>query len=341
MKLVKWFVIILVVLILGAGGLLYYTLNTHVDISKYDKWTVKGVNETNVGSVYVRYAGISTMTISDGKTTLLIDGFFSRPSEIEVLTGTVKTDLDAVTFGLEKLKVNKLDAVMTVHSHYDHAMDTPEVAKRTGAVMIGSESTANIGRGWGLPEKQIRVINDGEPMAFGDFTVTAMKSNHFEFPESYLARRIARGPINITQPVKQPIKAFDYRMGGHYSYVIQHPKGTLLVQGSAGFVKDSLKNVKASVVMAGIGGLGSQTKEYIQTYFKEVVDTVGAKRVFAVHGDDLAGPLDLPFRGSSILADTLLGATIESFDAFEREMKNRPSSTYGQLPRWDAVLLFE
>jgi hypothetical protein len=43
-------------------------------------------------------------------------------------------------------------------------MDAPEVAKRTGAMLLGSESTANIGRGWGLPEEQIRVVSDRGPI---------------------------------------------------------------------------------------------------------------------------------------------------------------------------------
>jgi L-ascorbate metabolism protein UlaG (beta-lactamase superfamily) len=40
--------------------------------------------------------------------------------------------------------VTRLAAIMPAHSHHDHAMDTVVVAARTGVVIIGSESTADI-----------------------------------------------------------------------------------------------------------------------------------------------------------------------------------------------------
>ena len=53
-------------------------------------------------------------------------------------------------------------AVIPLHAHYDHAMDAPEVARRTGALLLGSESSANVARGWGLPERQIQVAKLGQ-----------------------------------------------------------------------------------------------------------------------------------------------------------------------------------
>ena len=85
-------------------------------------------------------------------------------------------------------------AVFPLHSHYDHAMGAPEVAKRTGALLLGSESTANIGRGWGLPETQIRVVTDREPIVLGKFTVTPIESRHFQFPDPKMAARALGDP---------------------------------------------------------------------------------------------------------------------------------------------------
>jgi len=341
MKFLKRLLTLILVLILAAVAVIYYLSSSHVDISAYDSWTVPASEPAPPGKVQVRFAGVATLAITDGETTLMTDGFFSRPGDFQLLFDKIEPDMAGITYGLEKLKVDKLAAIMTVHSHYDHAMDTPEVAKRTGAIMIGSESTANIGRGWGLPEGQIKVIKSGEPMTFGAFTVTAIKSKHFAFPDGFIARRIAAGPQEITSPVKPPIGAFDYREGGHYAYVISHPSGTLLIQGSAGYVNDSLKGIDADVVMLGIGGLGSQNDDYGARYFAETVDMTAPKLVFAIHADDLAGPLDQPFRGPSLLVDKLLGSTIPSYEMFKREMEKRPTIKYGMLPRWAPVTLFE
>ena len=91
--------------------------------------------------------------------------------------------------------------MIPVHSHYDHAMDSPEVARRTGRAARRSESSANIARGAGLPETAIRVIEPGAPMLFGAFSLTAIPSQHFP-------HGMAMG--EITQPLVPPARATEY-----------------------------------------------------------------------------------------------------------------------------------
>jgi len=161
---------------LGAAAFL---LNTYqappVDLN----WELAPARSIPEGAMTVRYTGTATLVFSDGETTWMTDGWFSRPGPLRILFGKIEPDLDAITRGLEHNEVDKLAAVFPLHSHYDHAMDAPEVAKRTGALLLGSESTANIGRGWGLPEDQIRVVTDGEPIALGKFTITPIELRHF------------------------------------------------------------------------------------------------------------------------------------------------------------------
>lgn len=72
---------------------------------------------------------------------------------------------------------------------------------RTGAVLLGSESTANVGRGWGLPEAHIRVAALGQPMQFGRFTITLYPSLHA--PTGFTGG-------DIVQPLKPPVHASEY-----------------------------------------------------------------------------------------------------------------------------------
>ena len=48
---------------------------------------------------------------------------------------------------LERLGVHGLEAVLPVHTHFDHAMDSAVVAQRTGARIVGGESAAQVGIG--------------------------------------------------------------------------------------------------------------------------------------------------------------------------------------------------
>ena len=200
----------------------------------------------------------------------MTDGFFTRPGKARVFLGRISPDPDRIAASLEKAGVRELAAVFAVHSHYDHAMDSPEVARRTGALLVGSESTANIGRGVGFPEDRIRVVRPGEPMRWGAFTVTAIASAHFP-------HGMAMGEIR--EPLVPPARATEYLEGGSYSLLVEHPAGSLLVQGSAGWREGALSGRHADVVLLGIGGLGTRDDVYREDYWRNVVEAVGPRCV--------------------------------------------------------------
>ena len=49
---------------------------------------------------------------------------------------------------------------------------------------------------------------------------------------------------------------------------VAHPRGSALIVGSAGYVEGALKGLRADVVFLGTGGLGTQTEEYRQAYWR-------------------------------------------------------------------------
>ena len=98
----------------------------------------------------VTWLGVATLLISDGTSALMTDGFFSRPSLAAVAVRRVEPSLERIIGCLERARVRTLHAVIPVHTHYDHAMDSAVVAARTEATLVGGESAANVGRGQGL-----------------------------------------------------------------------------------------------------------------------------------------------------------------------------------------------
>ena len=160
-------------LAIGLAWLLLFYKSPPVDPA----WAVAGSAEIPAGAVTVRFTGTSTLLFSDGETSWMVDGWFSRPGPFSLLFGKVGPDLAAIGQGLAANEVSTLAAVFAMHSHYDHAMDSPEVARRTGAVLLGSESTANIGRGWGLPESQIQVVADRAPFQLAPRTMPIAASS--------------------------------------------------------------------------------------------------------------------------------------------------------------------
>jgi L-ascorbate metabolism protein UlaG (beta-lactamase superfamily) len=244
----------------------------------------------------VTWAGVTTLLISDGTSAVLTDGFFSRPSLLQVGLGRIAPSQPRIDGCLGRLGVRSLDAVLPVHTHFDHAMDSAVVAQRTGATLVGDDSAAHIGHA--LPADRVVVAAPGESMLFGNFDITLIVGDHCP-PDRY--------PGVIEAPVEPPVRASVYRCGEAWSTMVAHrPTGRrMLIVGSAGFVPGALAGQRAEVVYLGIGQLGLQPERYLLDYWAETVRTVGARRVVLIHWDDFFRPLDRPLRALPYAGDDL------------------------------------
>jgi L-ascorbate metabolism protein UlaG (beta-lactamase superfamily) len=246
----------------------------------------------------VAWAGVTTLLFDDGASALMTDGFFSRPGLLSVGLGRVAPSEPRVDACLGRLGVHRLAAVLPVHTHFDHALDSALVAERTGATLVGGVSAAHLGRGHGLPAERVRVAVAGEPMNLGAYRVTLVESAHCP-PDRF--------PGEITAPVVPPARAAAYRCGEAWSIVVAHqPSGrSAVVVGSAGYLPGALRGHTAEVVYLGVGQLGLQSSDYIEAYWAEVVRTVGARRVVLIHWDDFFRPLHRPLRALPYAGDDL------------------------------------
>ena len=239
----------------------------------------------------VSFLGVATVLLDDGETAVMTDAFFSRPDRMHALAGSVAPEPDTITRGMQRAgipeRTGKLATIIPVHSHYDHSMDAPEVAKRTGALLLGSSSTAMVGRGWGLGEAQIQVAELGKPYTFGQFTVTL-------YPSVHAPTGFTGGTIDA--PLVPPQRAFAYKEGQSYAVLVEHSGQRILITGTAGFVPGALKGVKADVVMLGIGTLGNQNDAYKDTLWNEVIATTQPKRIIPIHWDDFWISPELPMQ---------------------------------------------
>jgi len=243
--------------------------------------------EPTLDAVTMTWLGVTTLLFDDGETQILIDGFFSRPSLADLVFGRpVESDAATINYVLDEYRMRRLAAIIPVHSHYDHAMDIGAIANRSSASILGSETTAQIARGAGVPEDQIVVATSGNEYSFGQFTVTLINSAHA--PIAWGGSIPYAGTVD--EPLSTPAPVSAWREGRSYSIVIAHPHGTTLVQGSAGFLNKALDGVKADVVMLGVGWLEGLGRDYAEQYWQALVTTTGADHVFPFHFDDYLQP---------------------------------------------------
>jgi L-ascorbate metabolism protein UlaG (beta-lactamase superfamily) len=261
---------------------------------------------STTSAVRVRFAGVATLLFDDGETAWMTDGFFSRPPLSSLAFARIAADDAAIDRELKHLGVTRLAAVIPVHSHYDHAMDSPRVAQRTGALLIGSASTLNIGRGVGLPEDRMREVKPGEIVRLGKFKLTFIASRH-----SPTLFTDGTTPETVDAPLVPPARAMEWREGQTWSLLVEHASGKrMLVQGSAGYVRGVLKGRQVDTVFLGVGTLGTKTRAYREKYWNEVVKTVGAKRVIPIHWDAFWLPLTDSLQPMPLLVDDF-GASMD------------------------------
>src|SRR3546814_16754424 len=90
----------------------------------------------------ITFLGVSTLLITDTTTSLLTDGFFSRPSLAKVALGRLPIDDARIDAALNHMDVDRADAVLPVHSHFAHAMAAAAVAAQPRAQPAGGHSAA-------------------------------------------------------------------------------------------------------------------------------------------------------------------------------------------------------
>jgi L-ascorbate metabolism protein UlaG (beta-lactamase superfamily) len=266
--------------------------------------------------------GVTALLLSDGEHAIFIDPFFSRPRGLLnlALNREIAPDEAAIRKALAQAGIRKLDAVLVSHSHYDHAMDAGLVAQLTGAQLIGSESTANIGRGAGLPEDRQTIPRPGEPLRLGSFTLRFIESRH--------AGATGGKPTgDIAVPLVPPARYLDYRLGDTYSILIEHPQGRVLHHGSAGHLPGALAGQQADLVFLGVALIDDLT-----VYLREVVDAVGARRVIPTHWDDFSRGVDEPLQPFPLIV------RLDRF--FDQMRRQRPELQVQTLQYGRKVALF-
>lgn len=285
----RWLRIVLfaaVATFMAAAGLLTWLWRDRDAVADID-WPVPATTGQQGEQVTVTWFGITSLLFDDGDTQVLVDGTFSRPALFDILTQRrINSDVATINYALAEYRLDRLAAIVPVHSHFDHAMDVGHVANRTSAVVLGSESTANIARGSNVPVNQYQILANRESRQFGNFTITLIESVHAPVGPG----KEGWFPGDIEETLRQPARISDWRSGIAWSVLIEHATGTALVQGSAGFVENAVPEDSADVVFLGVSGLSALGREYMESYWAQTVRRSGADRVYPVHYDDFTKP---------------------------------------------------
>jgi L-ascorbate metabolism protein UlaG (beta-lactamase superfamily) len=240
-------------------------------------------------------------------TTLLVDPFVSRQS----LGAVALLPMEPDDVAIAKYVPDRVDAVLCGHSHYDHVLDAPRIAKKTGARLVGSRSTCAWGRLEGvLEESLVEIPPDGATLSVGDITVRFVASIHGKVRFGPL--RIPQLPGEVVSPRPGPHRVFDYKMGGAYGILLEAAGVSVYHNGSADLVDAELEGAHADVLVAGLAG-----RRATRDYTKRLVSLLRPKLAIPTHHDAFFAPLD---RGAHLLPNI-------DVEGFENEVRAASAST--------------
>lgn len=206
------------------------------------------------GQLRLTYIGNAGWEITDGKIVVLVDPFLSqfarwRPG------GTQDPAMDApyrpdTAFIAEKIK--RADYIVITHGHSDHALDAGVISRRTGAVILGSETVANLARAYAVPDSNLITVKGGEDYAFDEeFSIRVVPSIHSALDDKRYFNN-GRG-IAGTAPrgLKAPLTRRDYQEGGSFAYLIRIGGHEVLAMGSMNYLEREMEGLRPNVALVG------------------------------------------------------------------------------------------
>ncbi|MEY4957780.1 MAG: hypothetical protein RL409_2037, partial [Gemmatimonadota bacterium] len=125
------------------------------------------------GEIRLTYLGNAGWEITDGTKIVLVDPFltqFARWAPGKQSDGPSQTDLYLPDTALINAHVTKADYILVTHGHPDHALDAGVISNKTGAIIIGHETAANLARAYDVPDAKLITVIGGEDYDFDDFS---------------------------------------------------------------------------------------------------------------------------------------------------------------------------
>ncbi len=227
-----------------------------------------GLELTWLGTAGFRFA-------YQGKT-LWIDPYVTRLPLGDLLRRRVVPASDAAV----ATWIDRADAVLVGHTHFDHALDVPAIAKRHGCPVYGSQSLDHLMRLFGMTAQVVEPHRDYE---VGPFRFHFVPSVHSKL-------RLGLGiPFSgeLTCDHVDELTPQAYRCGQVWGICVEVAGMKFYHQGSADFLEDELRDKGVDVFLCGISG-----RRFTPRYVERIVRALAPQMIVPTHYDDFFRPLD-------------------------------------------------
>lgn len=184
--------------------------------------------------------------------------------------------------------IDRADAILVGHTHFDHALDVPAIAQRFDARAYGSTSLARLMAIHGLAARSV-VVEPHRDYEVGPFRFHFVPSQHSKL-QLGLAVPYAG---ELTCEHVDDLTPQRYRCGQVWGIHISVAGLRIYHQGSADLVEDEIRDRGVDLFLCGISG-----RRFTPRYVERIVRALSPARIVPTHYDDFFRPLDAPPRFS-------------------------------------------
>lgn len=249
--------------------------------------------------VTLTHLGAAGWEISDGQTTILTDPYLSRlrytglmgsastpplPGDARKAYGP-RDELVPDTAAIDA-RIARADCILVSHSHFNHTLDVPHIARRTGALVVGSQSTLHLMRAAGVPPAQLIGAHGGEDFEFGSFSLQVIPSLH----SALLGKRYFDARV-VPPDVCGPRCHGDDVEGGTFMYLVRLGGKSILWSGSMNYIEREVEGLRADAAVIAAGRQRLEIRDYTGRLLRA---TGFPPVVFANHWDEQSLPFGAP-----------------------------------------------
>ncbi len=231
----------------------------------------------------VEWLGVSGYRLSAAGQTLFIDPYLSRVPFADLLRRRSALPDPAM---LDRFvhAPGEVAGVLVGHTHFDHAVDAPAIARRFGCKAYGSDSLVSLMALHGLADQAVEV----EPYRIyelGPFEVSFTPSVHSKL----LLGLAVPYDGDLTCEHLDALTPGAYRCGQVWGISIAVAGIRFYHQGSANLIDEAIRERDVDVFLAGIAG-----RSFTEDYWQRIIPRLDPKVVVPTHYDNFFRPLGNP-----------------------------------------------
>jgi L-ascorbate metabolism protein UlaG (beta-lactamase superfamily) len=227
----------------------------------------------------LEWLGVSGYRFTYQGQTLFIDPFVSRVPLSAVISRR-RTLPDPTKVDRYIGSPPNVSGVLVGHTHWDHAVDAPELARRFGCRVYGSSSLLRLMALHGLTDQAVQV-EPYKAYELGPFVVSFTPSLHSKL----LLGLAVPFAGELTCDHLDALSPGAYRCGQVWGIKVEVAGVSFYHQGSANLIDDAVRARGVDFFLAGVAGRG-----FTDRYWDRILRRLEPHTVIPTHFDDFFRP---------------------------------------------------